>query len=199
MQDDFYKKYLWVKKIKSSKEELYKATSQQYCNSIINDIITRYDNQIFNVSNLNNYEDNVSGVYLIFSLDNKDNLKFSYIGESTNIKKRWKTHINNYKAKNKQSRKIRSKENNIENIRFVTLAKINEQNQRLKKETYYIYLFKSKFTNLNTKLANMKMRCDNGHGVKRTYLSYVKNSKTFKLFVYGVCKNKLCNNKFQIY
>ncbi|QBQ08160.1 GIY-YIG nuclease family protein [Spiroplasma gladiatoris] len=189
-------KFFYIKKIKNSKDKNYEKISQLFCNKAINDILNNF--KIYDFRQVDEVEKNLAGVYIIFSIDKNKNLKFSYIGESSDIKKRWKTHINNFKTKNIKSRKFRTKEKDLEQIKFAVLKLDTDQNTRLKKETYYIYHFKSKFTNINTKIANMKMKCDFGHGVKRTYLSYDKNSVKFRLYIYGECRNKECNNKFLI-
>ncbi|QGS52396.1 GIY-YIG nuclease family protein [Spiroplasma tabanidicola] len=196
MKNDYDKKLWLIKKVKTSKLEKFKMISQEYCNKAISGVITKY--QVYDVKSLEKLDSNISGVYIIFSLDLGNNLKFSYIGESKDIKKRWKSHINNYKNSKPAAKKLIYKEKDLNNIRFAILKQEEDQNKRLKKETYYIYQFRSKFTNINSKLANMKMRCDFGHGVKKTYLTYDKNKAKFRLYIFGVCKNKQCNNKFII-
>ncbi|AHI53342.1 GIY-YIG nuclease family protein [Spiroplasma culicicola] len=196
MSLEFKRKYKYIYKAKVSRDEKYKQASLEYCNKVILEVIKTHT--IYDVETIKELGNEIQGVYLIFSLNKKGELKFTYVGESIDILKRWKKHIYNFNIKNKESAKIRKKESKIENLRFTVLKIEPDQNARLKKETYYIYHFKSWYTNINKKYANRKMRCDFGHGVARTYLTYDKNAAKFRLYIYGICRNKICKNKFLI-
>ncbi|QEH62346.1 hypothetical protein SCHIN_v1c11530 [Spiroplasma chinense] len=196
MNKDFEKQYKYIWKTKTSRDVKYKQTSSEYCTKFVTEL--EKTRQVYNVDTIKDLPEKISGVYLIYSFKKDKTLKFSYIGESINILQRWKTHIYNFKKENKESSKFRKKEKKLENLRFLVLSEIEDQNLRLKKETYYIYALRSKFTNTNTKLANRKMRCENGHGVKRTFLTYHKDKPYFEMYIYGTCRNKICDNKFLI-
>jgi len=186
-------KAIW--KIKVSSNSKYKNASVSYVNNVVSELSkTRviYDHKEVLIN-----KEKTAGVYLIYS-KKKENVVLTYVGESKDIFNRLRKHIYNIRTRNKLASRILTKEPDINNLNFLILEEVNDINERLKKETYYIYVFRSKFTNVNKSLANKKMRCDFGHGVKRTYLTFKKDIPYLDLYIYGKCRNKLCTNTFFI-
>ncbi|WP_339020783.1 GIY-YIG nuclease family protein [Spiroplasma endosymbiont of Atherix ibis] len=185
-----------ISKIKNSTSLDVKILSEIYILEIINKLLENRKKLKFN--ELNEIDNNKAGVYLLYSIVN-NRLKFCYIGESVNVKERFNQHIKGYiNKKNKMYSIMNKRIESIRDINFVFLEEIENQNNRLKKETYYIYTTKSKHFSLNTKLVNRKLRCPNGHGLVKGSLSYDKNKDYIHLILYGICKNKNCKIKFQI-
>lgn len=189
-------KFKYIKNIKISKKEEFKTKNIRYCTKILNELIKT--KTVYNIFSINKVANNVCGVYLIYSVDQNKQIKFSYIGESVDILSRWKKHIYNFKNSKKEANKFKKKEQDLNNFRFIILEEILDLNTRLKAETYYIFVLRSWFTNTNIKIANKKMRCDFGHGVRRVFLSYKNLLNEIELYIYGVCRNKDCKNKFLI-
>lgn len=193
---DYKQKFWQILQIKNSKNLEWKSKNIDYCTKVLQHVLK--NKKVYDYLTVAELENNQQGVYLIYALDENKKIKLSYVGESTDIKTRWKKHIYNYKNKIHSSYRLRRLEPNLSNLRFVVLKKTAEQNARLKTETYYIYTFRSRFVNANSKLASKKMRCNFGHGVKRTYLSYQVIDEQFELYIYGRCWNKACKEKFLI-
>ncbi|AUM63008.1 GIY-YIG nuclease family protein [Spiroplasma monobiae] len=185
-----------VNKIKNSRDPRVKSFSEDYLMHRISKFLkTR---TVLNLEDIRQIKDRVAGTYLLYSISN-GKLKFCYIGESTNVFERFKQHINGFlRGKDSLYSKMRKKIKDIKEISFVVLDEIEDQNNRLKKETYYIYTMKSKFFSLNSKLANRRLRCPSGHGMVRTFMTYDKNAKDLKLIIYGKCRNKICKMTFVI-
>ncbi|ARU91067.1 hypothetical protein SCLARK_00312 [Spiroplasma clarkii] len=192
----YNRKFVQIMKIKNSRSLEYKALNINYCTKVLNQVIK--NKKVYDMNSVFELEKDLQGVYLIFALDSQNNLKMSYIGESTDIQTRWKKHLYHLKNKNRPAARLRKLESNISNLRFVILALTDSQNQRLKTETYYIYTFKSRFISANSKIANNKMRCNFGHGVKKTFLTYSEIDGKFRLEIYGCCWNKMCQDRFLI-
>ncbi|AUB32116.1 GIY-YIG nuclease family protein [Spiroplasma floricola] len=185
-----------ISKIKNSSNLDVRSLSEIYLLEIINKLLENKKSLKFD--ELNKMDNKKPGVYLLYSIVN-NKLRFCYIGESVNVKERFKQHIKGYaNKKNKMYSIMNKRVEEIKDINFVFLDEIEDQNDRLKRETYYIYTTKSKHFSLNTKLVNRKLRCPNGHGLVKGSLSYDKNKDHIHLIVYGICKNKTCKIKFKI-
>ncbi|AGR41630.1 GIY-YIG nuclease family protein [Spiroplasma taiwanense] len=190
---DLKNEYKLIWKIKTSRDLKYKDISEQYCKKIIQELIEK--NKKIDIMEL--AKNKVAGVYLLYSIENK-NLNFTYVGESKDLGQRIKQHLRNFNSKNRLYSKMRKKIISSNQINFLILDEIEDQNLRLMKETYYIYIFKSKFFNLNSKLVNKKLKCPNGHGNTRSYMTYDKNSLNLLIYIYGKCKNNECKEIFII-
>ncbi|QHX37031.1 GIY-YIG nuclease family protein [Spiroplasma sp. BIUS-1] len=188
--------YKLVYKIKNSRDPRLKSFSEEY---IINRISKfKKTRTVLNYEDVKLINDKVPGTYLIYSLTN-GKLAFCYVGESTNVFERFKQHINGFRnGKDRLYSKMRKKVKELEDISFMVLDEIEDQNERLKKETYYIYTMKSKFFSLNSKLVNRRLRCPSGHGMVRSFMTYDKEAEKLNLIVYGRCVNKHCNITFVI-
>ncbi|ALD66864.1 GIY-YIG nuclease family protein [Spiroplasma cantharicola] len=193
---DLKEQFKMITNIKNSRDLKYKPLSENYLLHFINNLLMTRSN--FNTLELNQTKYKVSGTYLMYSIVN-NKLNFCYVGESRNIISRFKQHVNGFKtSKERFYSKLRTKVNDIEDISFLILDQIDDQNERLIKETYYIYSTKSKFYSLNTKLVNRKMKCPKGHGMVKSFLNYEKNIEKLKLVIYGKCTNKKCKETFVI-
>ncbi|WP_339034045.1 GIY-YIG nuclease family protein [Spiroplasma endosymbiont of Cantharis rufa] len=193
---DLKEQFKAITNIKNSSDLKYKSLSENYLLHFINNLlITRSS---FNSLELFQINYKVSGTYLMYSIVN-NKLNFCYIGESRNLISRFKQHVNGFKtSKERFYYKMRSKVEGIADINFLILDEIDNQNDRLMKETYYIYSTKSKFYSLNTKLVNRKLKCPNGHGMVKSFLNYEKDTEKLKLIIYGKCTNKKCKETFVI-
>ncbi|AGR42501.1 GIY-YIG nuclease family protein [Spiroplasma diminutum] len=193
---DIDRQYKFIYKTKYSWDIRIKKFSENYLIKLINKF--EYNRTKLTYLDIKNRNDIISGTYLLYSIIN-DKPKFCYIGESKNVYLRFKQHINGYlNGKDKLYSKIRKRVKNLEDITFLVLNEIEDQNKRLMKETYYIYATKSKFFSLNSKLVSRRMRCPNNHGCVKSRLAYDKNSEKLKLLIYGNCKNKECKTTFLI-
>ncbi|WP_338984974.1 GIY-YIG nuclease family protein [Spiroplasma endosymbiont of Diplazon laetatorius] len=191
---DLQTQYKLVYKIKNSRDPKVKSLSEDYLLHRINKFLKTRTS--LNVSDVKQISDKVPGTYLIYSISD-DKLNFCYVGESTNVFERFRQHINGFLGgKERLYSKMRKKIKDINDLRFIVLDEIEDQNMRLKKETYYIYTMRSYFYSLNSKLVNRRLRCPSGHGMVKSFMTYDKNAETLKLVIYGKCKNKICNMTF---
>ncbi|ASP28720.1 hypothetical protein SCORR_v1c09480 [Spiroplasma corruscae] len=138
----------------------------------------------------------LSGVYLMYcEIDNS--IIFSYVGESIDLFKRFKQHIQGLNS-NKKKYRIMSKLGATEsNIKFLILSLEKDQSKRLFLETYYIYILRSKRYNMNTKLVSKRAKCSNNHGNMYSRLNNLQKAK-FRLSIYIKCRNKLCKEVINI-
>ncbi|QHX36187.1 hypothetical protein STIUS_v1c06330 [Spiroplasma sp. TIUS-1] len=152
--------------------------------------------------NINNYEKNVQGVYAIFS-NNNEQLTFSYIGVSKNIKNRIKTHkVGLEKTKSKTYKswlKILNINNQgIEDLYFgIILISDNEQ-ERLKSEILNIAKVWNKFVNANKRMRDRKYHCINcGGGM--TNVSFVSSDVNVMSYDIKIkCIRKHCKKQYML-
>ncbi|WP_338983369.1 GIY-YIG nuclease family protein [Spiroplasma endosymbiont of Othius punctulatus] len=157
------------------------------------------------VSKLNEidlFEKNVQGVYVIFSKLN-DELSFSYVGISNNIRTRLKTHKSNIEKgvdrTYKPWLKLLNKNNqNIDDLYFgIILISDNEQ-ERFKFEIINIMKVWNKFTNVNKRLRDRKYHCINCGGgmINATYVSSPDKEIPYSIKI--KCIRKHCKKKYML-
>gem|GEM_PF-4989309 len=76
-------KFKYIKNIKISKKEDFKTKNITYCTKILNELIKT--KAVYDIFSINKAINNICGVYLIYSVDQNKQIKFSYIGESVDI------------------------------------------------------------------------------------------------------------------
>jgi len=144
----------------------------------------------------------VAGVYLIYLKSNNGRINFTYIGETSDIKRRWKEHIASISDSKKTlykkiRKKIKDNSELLDQIRFVILENdLDDKNKRLYRETYFIYKFKTKFYSLNNKNCSRELKCKphGTHGLCKTHIG--KDEVRNRVVVYAKSKNKLCGKIF---
>ncbi|AKX34638.1 hypothetical protein SLITO_v1c10270 [Spiroplasma litorale] len=192
---DVSQKYKIIYDMKTKLIKDYQNIEDDYINKVINYFINNKININFN--SIKKEKTILSGVYLMYcKIDNKT--IFTYVGESIDLFKRFKQHIQSLNTKKRNYRIMKSLGANEENINFIILSLEKNQNIRLFLETYYIYVLRSKRLNLNSKLVSKRAKCSNNHGNLASRLNNLNNSK-LRIGVSLKCKNKLCKEIINLY
>lgn len=111
-----------------------------YKNNNINDEV-KIKEFVETYNRLPNIEDNIQGIYIIINkLNNK-----AYIGQSINIKNRWRNHFQRLKYNHHYNEHLQRAWNKYgeENFEFSILEIIQDSNELTNKEEYYINLYDS--------------------------------------------------------
>lgn len=197
-------KFDFVCRCKYSKEKKYQEYIQKYLKKVIAQLSNGIKEYSFdNVKHLKDINLATPGVYLIYAKNHEDQLTFTYVGESTNVISRWKQHTRKFEnGSETMYKKIRKKmlldKVKFDDIRFFILENQSDENRRLFRETYYIYLLKARLISVNNKNCSRRLRCPNGHGMIKTKLSAKEKESTIKPVVIGTCRQKDCKITFEI-
>lgn len=198
-------RYNFIYKCKYSKDAKYQEFIQKYLKKVLNQLSDKCTKYSFNDILEGKAKDlTFGGVYLLYAKNSKDEMVFTYVGESTNIIQRWKQHIKRFETgPDNLYKKIRKKmlKNKVKfnDINFVLLDHKDDQNERLYRETYYIYLMKSRLINVNSKNCSRRLRCPNNHGMVKSKLAPKIVKDNIKPMVLGICRNKTCKAVFEIH
>lgn len=154
------------------------------------------------LNNIGEYEKNTQGIYAIFSKLN-DQLTFSYVGVSNNIRSRLKIHkLELEKSKNKTYKSwlkiLANNKQNIDDLYFGIILITDDEQERFKHEILNIAKVWNKFINANKRMRDRRYHCIycDGGMTQITFVSSDTNEMPYGIKI--KCIRKHCKKQYML-